>query len=271
MSATLVEQGVDSILANATASAPTSMYLANPGEQTLRHVIEWLEPETVDCSCCVLAANDVLKSAMDDFLLASRAADLQDVNALGLRVRNGPPENSVLVTDDCVIALISVNGEIVGLSTDRSRFVERLLGVYADRWDVSAPYRLRTPPLSRVRETLAAELGESALADFDAMLRWNETVSDRTNSLDEVTISLLVAAKNEALLYDISKWGEDVGIASKATFSRTKTDLEERGVIITEKVPIEVGRPRLRLKLGSERLQTSPADEVAAAAVSSFA
>jgi hypothetical protein len=68
------------------------------------------------------------------------------------------------------------------------------------------------------------------------------------------------------LLYDISKWGEDVGLASKATFSRTKTDLEEAGVVATEKVPIEVGRPRLRLRLGDDRLRSADRDEFGALA-----
>ena len=79
-------------------------------------------------------------------------------------------------------------------------------------------------------------------------------------------IALLVAARNEVLLYDISKWGEDVGIASKATFSRTKSRLEDAGVITTEKVPIDVGRPRLRLQLGDQQLRDAAADDLAAAA-----
>ena len=81
-----------------------------------------------------------------------------------------------------------------------------------------------------------------------------------------MTISLLVAAKNEALLYDISKWGEDVGIASKATFSRTKTKLEDMGLLDTEKVPIDVGRPRLRLMLGDNRLRDADTDQLASVA-----
>lgn len=52
-----------------------------------------------------------------------------------------------------------------------------------------------------------------------------------------MSISLLVVAKNEELLYDISKWGKDAGVASKATFSRMKQQLEEMGLVNTEKVP----------------------------------
>lgn len=43
-----------------------------------------------------------------------------------------------------------------------------------------------------------------------------------------------------------------MGLVNKATFSRTKGRLEEQGAIATEKVPIDVGRPRLRLRLGDQ-------------------
>ena len=87
--------------------------------------------------------------------------------------------------------------------------------------------------------------------------------SERGDSeVDEVVISLLAAASNEQLLYDISTWGERVGVASRATFSRKKSTLEEHGVIETEKVPIDVGRPRLRLLFGDERLHEADTDEL---------
>jgi hypothetical protein len=86
------------------------------------------------------------------------------------------------------------------------------------------------------------------------------------DNLDEVAISLLVAAKHEVQLYDISKWGEDVGLASKATFSRTKTRLEDQGLLDTEKIPMDVSRPRLRLQLGNERLNEASTDQLASVA-----
>jgi len=110
---------------------------------------------------------------------------------------------------------------------------------------------------------MAAEIGEATREDFDAVLAAMDSARGH-GEVDEVTVALLVAAKNDVLLYDISKWGEDVGIASKATFSRTKTRLEDLGIIDTEKVPIDVGRPRLRLKLGDERLNGLDAAELAA-------
>ncbi|QHS15763.1 hypothetical protein GWK26_00600 [haloarchaeon 3A1-DGR] len=66
---------------------------------------------------------------------------------------------------------------------------------------------------------------------------------------DAVTIALLVAAKSGAQQYRISKWGEDSGVGSAATFSRKKNNLEDDSVITTEKVPDDIGRPRYCLQL----------------------
>jgi hypothetical protein len=68
---------------------------------------------------------------------------------------------------------------------------------------------------------------------------------------------LLVAGRHELLLHDLSTWGEELGVASKATFSRGKTALIEDGILTSEKVPIEVGRPRLRLLLTDEHAALS--------------
>jgi len=43
------------------------------------------------------------------------------------------------------------------------------------------------------------------------------------------------------------------------------------GLIDTEKVPIDVGRPRLRLMLGDERLNDADSDELATVAQSLLA
>ena len=72
-------------------------------------------------------------------------------------------------------------------------------------------------------------------SDFQTMLESAENITD-IDELDEVGLSLLVAAKHEQLLYDISHWGEDADVASKATFSRKKTQLEKQGLLETEKV-----------------------------------
>ncbi|WP_336330833.1 transcriptional regulator TbsP domain-containing protein [Haloarcula sp. CGMCC 1.2071] len=72
---------------------------------------------------------------------------------------------------------------------------------------------------------------------------------DNLGALDHISVALVAAAHSGALLNDLSTWSEEVGLASAATFSRRKQKLEDSGIIYTEKVPIEVGRPKQRLKL----------------------
>ena len=63
---------------------------------------------------------------------------------------------------------------------------------------------------------------------------------------------LLAGALNDALLNDLSLWAEEIGLASSATLSRRKMQLDDGGFITTEKVPRQLGRPRLRLHLTDE-------------------
>jgi len=214
----------------------------------------------------VLATEELLKSATDDFLVASNASDLLASGALDLRIVDDPPDNSLVVTESSIVAVVTVGDRAAGLSTQDDGLVDTAADTYAEQFAAAREFSLRTPALSDVRTSLEQDLGADIREEFDAVLAALETVQDGRAELDEVTISLLVAARNEVLLYDISKWGEDVGIASKATFSRTKTKLEERGLLKTEKVPIDVGRPRLRLSLADDRLREADVADLAAVA-----
>ena len=214
----------------------------------------------------LLAFDSTLKDVLDDFLVASTAADLIDEGTLSLGTIEEAGTGQLIVTDDTVVSLVTAGQRVAALGTDDGEFVANANERSEERWEASSSYSLRTPPLSRIRETMAEAFDPGVRDDFDAVLASLDTARGDGDGLDEVTISLLVAAKNEELLYDISKWGEDTGVASKATFSRTKTRLEEMGLLDTTKVPIDVGRPRLRLLLGDERLSEADADELAAVA-----
>jgi len=110
---------------------------------------------------------------------------------------------------------------------------------------------------------MAAEIGEATREDFDAVLAAMDSARGADGEVDEVTVALLVAAKNDVLLYDISKWGEDVGSPrrrrSPARRPASKTRDHRHG-----EGPDRVGRARLRLKLGDERLNGLDAAELAA-------
>jgi len=264
----VVKPTVEEVLRTALEATDDEVILVSPSSSVLEALLDELSGEpgpTVE----VLADEDVLKRLTRDFKLAGAAADLVDAGRLALFAYAGT-DNTLLVTETSAVAVVDAGGRAAGLVTEDEEFIAGAYEQYAHAIDRAVPFSLRTPGLSRVNETLATHIGGSAAEDFDAVLTSMESARGNGDGLDEVTISLLVAAKNDELLYDISKWGEDVGIASKATFSRTKSELEDAGLITTEKVPIDVGRPRLRLKLGEGVGDASPA-ELASMAQSALA
>ena len=272
MSSNLLGDEIEDILRSAFDSADGELLVVDPSADVIETLVELGPAYEGELPPLKLLADErLLKDVMDDFLVASSAADLIERGDLTVRTLDGDVDNSLLVTDERVVAVVTAGNRVAGLTTEDDEFVETAFETYSDQFGAADAYNLRTPAISRVRETMEESIGEAPRADFDTVLSSLETARGDGDGLDEVTITLLVAAKNDVLLYDISKWGEDVGIASKATFSRTKTHLEELGLIDTEKVPIDVGRPRLRLKLGDERLQRTDAEELASVAQSMMA
>ena len=239
-----------------------AMGLSTGGVEGLLDVLgESDDPPTVR----LLATESVLKTVTSDFTVAGTAADLVVAGVLSLRTTEERLDGPLLCTDEAVVSVVSTDEHAAGLVTRDETFVEAARTGYTEQWDDADEFRLRTPPLSRVHETLGDEFGPDVRADFERM-RTALGTQRGDGEVDEVVVSLLAAAKNEQLLYDISTWGEHVGVASRATFSRKKATLEEGGLINTEKVPIDVGRPRLRLLLGDERLHEADTDELVSVA-----
>jgi hypothetical protein len=239
-----------------------AMGLSTGGVEGLLDVLgESDDPPTVR----LLATESVLKTVTSDFTVAGTAADLVVAGVLSLRTTEERLDGPLLCTDEAVVSVVSTDEHAAGLVTRDETFVEAARTGYTEQWDDADEFRLRTPPLSRVHETLGDEFGPDVRADFERM-RTALGTQRGDGEIDEVVVSLLAAAKNEQLLYDISTWGEHVGVASRATFSRKKATLEEGGLIDTEKVPIDVGRPRLRLLLGDERLHEADTDELVSVA-----
>ncbi|MEZ3118146.1 DUF5821 family protein [Halobaculum sp. MBLA0147] len=209
-------------------------------------------PETLN----ILAWEDVLKTVRDDFLAASDLADHVEAGRVDLRVLTGTRETTVFATETTLSAILDTEQlRPIAIPAGDDTVIADVYATYQDRFDEAESFSLRTPGRTRAMERLGADVSEAVRDDFEAVLATLEEVSDDT--IDAVTLSLLVAARNEAQLYNISKWGEDTGVASKATFSRTKTNIEDTGLVTTEKVPIDVGRPRLRLLLADDELAST--------------
>lgn len=230
-------------------------YLVNPSSTVIDEIAETgYENPDLFPSLRILAEEWTLKQSLSQFTVASRIADLIEADTLEIRYLPNPPKSSLAVDDEQLLVLIDIGDSIGSLSTTDSTFVDDVTENCARLFADAEQYVLHTPPISRVKSTLEDRLGSDRR---EAFVSFVDASVAHDGLVDEVVISLLVAAKHRDLLYDISKWGEDIGLASKATFSRKKTNLEKHGIIDTDPEPIDVGRPRLRLRFADPALETA--------------
>lgn len=206
---------------------------------------------------------ETAKAVRDAFPLASRVADLIDAGALDVRVAEPrTPFSTLLLGDGEFRGVVSMFG--VALTELRADADEALVDDarerYRDEWTDADPFSSRAPPYSRMLETLGERLGEATRADLERVLEGTTGVRSVRVDVRPVRLSLLVGAKNEVQFYELGLWGESEGVASRAKFSREKQTLEERGLLETEKVPTDVGRPRQRLVLPERLRGNDPLD-----------
>jgi len=228
----------------------SGLWIVNPSSDTLCALVSAFR-EGLPASqepVRLFAGQAQLTALADDFPHASVTADLVADGRLAVRALSSVPRSSFLLTEQSVVSLVDTEEGLISVRSTDETVVRATHEEYTDRWERTEPFSLRTPPLSEIRSTLDSGFGPTVAEEFDRGLATVESWSGDA-VLDEVTLALLVAARNGELLYDISRWGEEIRLASKATFSRNKNRLEERGLVETEKVPIDVGRPRLRLVL----------------------
>lgn len=196
----------------------------------------------------LVASEGVLAACRDDFSLASRMADLEAAERLLVFAGEVAADGATVVGQAGGLAVIlpTQDGHAV-IPSPPGDVADAVSATHEQRLREGAAFDLRTPGLSRVRRTLEAELTTGMRRSFDQIL---ELVEQREVApLNVREMCLLAAGLNGIQLYEVSKWAEDVRLASKASFSRDKSNLEDRDILDAEKVPIEVGRPRLRLMI----------------------
>lgn len=140
---------------------------------------------------------------------------------------------------------------------------QRLWGKYQEEWEVAMPHSIDAPPYSRLLTIADQKLGEDVGAEIDAAYSAVESRSPDEQP-EPVTVALLVGAKHELLLNDVVDWAETSTLATQGTVSKLKQQLEEFKIVATESESVGVGRPRQRLVLSDESLQSLPADELLA-------
>lgn len=224
----------------------TPVWLVNPSAATIRVATRTLEDRPLEGSA-VIARYEALRGIRDRFEIATELAELT-AEGLELIVFDEPPEASLVVGTDAYYTLVPTDDELLAV-----RDTTASVRTYADGLRrTGEEFPLRTPPLATVRETMTEAFGPAFREEFDATLA---AVERRDDTVELSNLLLVLGARHGVLLYDLSRWGEDAGVASRATFSRHKTRLEDRGLLDTENAPTEFGRPRQRLVPGSDAVR----------------
>ncbi|MEZ3145111.1 DUF5821 family protein [Halobaculum sp. MBLA0143] len=242
---------LERVLSATDGADEQSRYLLNPTRSYVFALASTDETASLSRPLRVLGRRAVLRELRQDFLMGSRTANLVDAGAVSLREAELDHETPAVVAPDGVHALVSVEDTAGSLPTNHPEFESDARTACAELWETADQYPLRTPALSSLRRSMTDDLGQEFRDGFETALEVAASLRDRT-AFHEVRAALAVAAERELLHYDVSRWGEDSGLASTASFSRHKTDLEAEGVIETEKEPVQMGRPRQRLLLTDE-------------------
>lgn len=247
-------------------AATDETFVTTSDAADLAALVEAVDGWSADGSVRVLTDDDTVRELRRTFLLSSQVADLTESGVVEARAEStDDPLSSLVVTDDRVSTLVGVSTDVVAaMNTEATPFVDEVRQELQRRWERAESLSLRAPPYSRMLETLEDELGAAVRTDVERLLE-TTSASQRTEMMDPVQVSLLVGAKNEVQFYELGRWGETTGLASRAKFSREKQTLEEAGLIDTEKIPRDIGRPRQRLVPG-ETLEHSKASEIVEAA-----
>jgi hypothetical protein len=213
-----------------------------------------------------LASRRAAKRTREDFVTATTLVEFEASETAALRVADAEslPEPAV-VTDDAVVPLLrGVPSRVVAVRVGDAPLRADYGEAVADRWETAADFDLETFARSRFLDGLEEAFGPTFREDFERGLAAPDVRG--SNHVDPVDLLVLFAAKHGEQSYELNRWGESFGVASVGKFSQSKRDLEDAGLIDTEKVESgSVGRPRQRLVLGQAALADADPEELVAA------
>lgn len=259
-----LEGDLSTILRSPLAAVEEEAILVSDDPLLVEHVITTLAdlgadvPETVR----LLSTVETLDGATTDFFTAVKAAELAE-DGLVFRSTEARSLPSLLITPSSLVTVVALPGErAVRIETDDDDLLVAVRGAYLSALDSAREYEVTEPPYSTMLEQLAGTVGEATSADLEQVVREGVEVRGDRDGLDEVQLALLLGARNRALHYDLSRWAEDAGVASRATVSNKKRALEDADLIRTEGVKDGIGRPKHRLELTDDLQDLDPTDVV---------
>ena len=191
----------------------------------------------------------------------------EDVDGLDVRFPTAAQLSDLALADRVTVYAVAealngtlVGGTLVGVVYARGE-TTALLSLDAERWGEwverawevavagSAPVDHDQVGYDTLRASLADRLSVSIAETFDTLVQTARQRQPTDAAIDPTSIALMATAWHGGQLAEVTSWGAEAAVASRATFSRVKSQLEDVGVLTTTPIPQDVGRPRLRLEL----------------------
>ncbi len=155
----------------------------------------------------------------------------------------------LFTSPSALMSVIELEQDIYGLQTESERLVDAVWSFVGHMWDDAESIPLEVPTVTEISDTYTELVGQHHAEVYLQALEqsWPLQLSDV--ALDATELAVMVAAHADTQLRELSIWGEDVEISTRADFSRAKTRLVELGIVETSTDHMGIGRPRLRLHM----------------------
>ena len=202
------------------------------------------------------------KDSLDAFLDVEYVAwHLEQNDDIALRRLESETHHPVFASRTSLIAVIELEDDVHAIEGEHPELVDAVWGLLKRTWEESPAVEHDGTSVGEIRgffgDHVSEDHAEAYLSILDAV--WPLQLTD--DALDAIEVAVLVAAHAEKELREISAWGAEVEIGTRADFSRAKSRLVELGVVETTAVDTKVGRPPLRLHLiDPERISSDRID-----------
>lgn len=215
----------------------------------------------------ILTDSDTATELHELFFTTTRLVDHMEAGKLEIRTQETHLPSLIITEESIQTTTGFPDADPSVVETTEESCIEETIETFDDRFEEAEEVTFQKPGYFAMRDTLEQKFDASLVEDFEKALREAKEPERPSLEIDPVFATLLVGAYNEISFYQLSRWGEDIRLASRAKFSRKKQELQEEDLVAVEKIPRPVGRPRQRLLLGKAIAEKGSLEEIVATAI----